>query len=87
MVKVCTMCHKEKFRRDFLDNISCADGFTPKCRECSAIMQKIYKERAKLNKKKEPWFVYHTRAPHPEEIVPDKNNLSIQRESFKHIFK
>lgn len=89
MSKVCTMCHKEKLRTEFCDNISCADGYTPKCKKCTKKMSHQYYLQRKLKKKNERLlpFVYHTRAPHPEDVVPDKNNLLIQQEPYKHIFK
>jgi len=81
------MCHKEKPRQEFYDNISCADGYTPKCKKCSNKMKRLYDERSKLKKKKERLlpFVYHTRAPlNP---IPVPNDVTIIHTPIKIEFK
>jgi hypothetical protein len=63
MTKTCTVCLKEKPRDQFYDNISCADGFTPKCKVCSRKMNKYYYQQRKLRPKERLPFVYLPRAP------------------------
>jgi len=85
MTKVCTMCHKEKPRQEFYDNISCADGYTPKCKKCSNKMKRWYDQQRKLKKKERVLpFVYHPRAPlNP---IPVPNDVKIIHQPITVVF-
>lgn len=85
MSKVCTTCFKEKLRHEFYDNISCADGFTPKCKKCHKKYNKLYmREYRKKQKKNCLPFVYHTKAPlNP---IPVPNNVQITHTPILIIF-
>jgi hypothetical protein len=61
-MKTCIMCNKEKPRQEFYDNITCADGYSAKCKKCCRKMNHLYYLQRK-EKKKETLlpFIYHPR--------------------------
>ena len=72
------MCLKEKPRDEFYDNITCADGYSTKCKKCSRKMNKYYYQQRKLKPKQKLLpFVYHPRAP--ENPTPCSETVKIQQ--------
>ena len=73
------MCLKEKPRDQFYDNITCADGFSPKCKVCSRKMNKYYYQQRKLKPKEKLLpFVYHPRLQHPLVPAPDQEKFKVE---------
>lgn len=77
-MKTCNLCLKEKGWDCFYDMKGVKDGFSAACKVCSRKRNKYYYSLRKENPVKRIPFNYFSRAPHPEDVVPDPNNLKIQ---------
>jgi hypothetical protein len=78
MTKTCNLCLREKSWDCFYQTKYVTDGHSAVCKVCSRKRNTYYYSLRKASPKERLPFVYFPRAPDPDGVVRDPDNLKIQ---------